>query len=154
MLMDPHPSHQHAVLPRAVFRQQKEVTRPKARFQPLLHPRSMWWMGEHLILSLKSSLESSLPKDLYISSDLKKRTAFLSLCVRNALISVDLKLRPEINSMMLLHSQLGKRRFSQVPSNLFRFKFTCTTHHWNSQIYDRFNDVETIDISIAISSNT
>ena len=34
MLMDPHPSRQHAGLHNAVWQLQQEVTRPKARFEP------------------------------------------------------------------------------------------------------------------------
>ena len=34
MLMDPHPSQQHAGLHHAVWQLQQEVTRPKARFKP------------------------------------------------------------------------------------------------------------------------
>ena len=40
MLMDPHPSHKHACLHRAVWQLQQEVTSPKARFKPALPEKS------------------------------------------------------------------------------------------------------------------
>ena len=38
--MDPHPSQQQAGLQRAVWRQQQEVAKPKARFKPTLPEKS------------------------------------------------------------------------------------------------------------------
>ena len=40
MLMDPHPSQQHAGLHHAVRQLQQEVTRPKTRFKPTLPKKS------------------------------------------------------------------------------------------------------------------
>ena len=40
MLIDPHPSQQHAGLHHAVRQLQREVTRPKTRFTPTLPKKS------------------------------------------------------------------------------------------------------------------
>ena len=49
MLMDPHPSQQHADLQLAIWQLQLEVTRPKARFKTTLHQTVVDGGGEQSV---------------------------------------------------------------------------------------------------------